>query len=96
MKEEKQNQFEGLESHILLAAYSQLVVAGKYHLAWHRQKSLDLFTKYLNEDNVFECVRDRGVEDIAKEMAVNELYTGEEHLIIHACVAKDLLSIYFS
>lgn len=41
-------------------------------------------------------MRGKGVEDIAKEMAVDELHMGEEHLIINACVVKGLLSIYFS
>lgn len=53
MKEENPNLFEGLESYILLGAYCQMVVAGKTHLQWQRQKSLCLLRKYLNEDNVF-------------------------------------------
>lgn len=40
-------------------------------------------------------MRDRGVENIAREMAMDELHMGEEHSIIHACVAKGLLAISF-
>lgn len=40
LKEENPNQFEGLESHILPGAYSQLVVAAKYHSSQQRQKSI--------------------------------------------------------
>lgn len=36
------------------------------------------------------------MEDTAREMALDELHVGEEHLIIHVCVAKGLLSICFS
>lgn len=40
-------------------------------------------------------MRDRGVEDIVREKTVDELHMGEKPLIIHACVAKGLLPIYF-
>lgn len=35
------------------------------------------------------------MEDIAREMAVDELHIGEEYLRIQACVAKGLLSFFF-
>lgn len=42
------------------------------------------------------CVRDKGMKDVPREMAVDELHMGGKHLIVLAFVAKGLLFIYFS
>lgn len=60
------------------------------------QKSLQPLRKYLKEASVFQSVRDGGMEDSPRERAMDELHMGEKNLIILACVAKILFSIYFS